>query len=216
MSLQRSKRVWRRRDGLFEPCAKTKTWKEAFSVCISCNPLNPTDGQRILWKSSVLRSIGPQTCREFISLHLYKEAEPMSEGGGARRARVGRKGCTSHGLISGRQKPARWAVEPFAICLPEANWLWWGLSTEDRQTKLQAAYIPPGSRGLFCDPHAFTLHRIGFPAPHTIPRLSSFASATLTRANSVAPTSGASVAIRQSSATPLHQLRSCHRLRRVP
>ena len=44
--------------------------------------------------------------------------------------------------------------------------------------------------------------RAGLPSPLTISRFSSFACAALTRANSVAATSGASVAIRQSSATP--------------
>ena len=49
--------------------------------------------------------------------------------------------------------------------------------------------------------YANTFHRAGLPEAASTPRLSSFDRAALTRANSVAPTSGASVAIRQSSAT---------------
>ena len=54
--------------------------------------------------------------------------------------------------------------------------------------------------------------RAGFPSPLTTPRLSSFASAALTRANSVAATSGASRRDPTIHRDPFHQLRGRHGL----
>src|SRR5277367_4904083 len=51
MSLQRSRRVWRRATGSSSPGRRQKIWKEVFSVCVDCNPLKSHKTAKGFWKS---------------------------------------------------------------------------------------------------------------------------------------------------------------------
>jgi len=85
-------------------------------------------------------------------------------------------------------RAAFFSPRDIAICLPPANWLW----SACRRNIGKPNFRPLTSlRGVAVFFASFTpYHGTGFPAPHTAPRVSSFARAALTRAENVIATSG--------------------------
>jgi hypothetical protein len=68
MSLQRSRRVWRRATGSSSPGRRQKIWKEVFSVCVDCNPLKSHKTAKGFWKSlektgGILEKLGEKAWR---------------------------------------------------------------------------------------------------------------------------------------------------------